>query len=82
MLIADDQVTTVSGAIKKKEWKATCFDYFEELGERALINNPQFSKDSLQVEISTTNPDRFETFFRYKRTGIARIESTDAEAGF
>ena len=82
VLISDDQVTTVSGAIKPKEWKAVCFDLFEDLAERALINNPQFSKDSLQVQISTINPDRFETAFRYKRTGIARIESTDAEAGF
>lgn len=82
VLIMDNQVTNVSGAIKPKEWKAVCFDLFEDLAERALINDPQFSKDSLQVQISTTNPDRFETFFRYKRTGIARIESTDAEAGF
>jgi len=82
VLIADDQVTTVSGAIKPKEWKAVVFDYAEDLAERALINNPQFTKDSVLVQISTTNSDRFETFFRYKRTGIARIESTDAEAGF
>jgi hypothetical protein len=47
-----------------------------------LINDPQFSKDSLIVQVSTINPNRFETFFRYKRTGIARIESTDVEAGF
>lgn len=82
VLIRDTQVTTVSGAIKPKEWKAVCFDLFEDLAERALINDAQFSKDSLLVQISTTNPDRFETFFRYKRTGIARIESTDVEAGF
>jgi len=82
VLIMDNQVTNVSGAIKPKEWKATCFDYFEDLGERALINDPQFSKDGLLVQISTINPDRFETSFPYKRTGIARIESTDAVAGF
>lgn len=82
VLINDNQVTTVSGAIKPREWKAVCFDLFEDLGERALINDPQFSKDSLEVQISTTDPNRFETFFRYKRTGIARIESTDVEAGF
>lgn len=82
VLIADDQVTNISGAIKPKEWKAIVFDMFDDLAERGLINNPQFSKDSLQVQISTTNPDRFETTFKYKRTGIARIESTDATAGF
>ena len=50
--------------------------------DASLQFEPQFSKDSLQVQISTINPDRFETTFKYKRTGIARIESTDATAGF
>lgn len=82
VLIQDDQVTDVSGAIKGKEWKAVLFDFFEDISARALINEPDFSKESLTVQISSTNPNRFETFFRYKRTGIARIESTDVEAGF
>lgn len=82
VLVLDTQVVDVEGAIKPKEWKAVVFDLFEDLAEKALINDPAFSKASLLVQISTTNPDRFETFFRYKRTGIARIESTDAEAGF
>lgn len=82
VLVLDTQVVDVEGAIKPKEWKAVIFDLFDDLAEKALINDPAFSKASLRVQISTTNPDRFETFFRYKRTGIARIESTDAEAGF
>ena len=82
VLIKDEQITDVSGAVKPKEWKAVLFDLFEDLSSRALINEPEFSKESLNVQISATNPDRFETFFRYKRTGIARIESTDVEAGF
>lgn len=81
-LIADNQIVDVSGVVKPKEWKAVVFDLFDDLAEKALINNPAFSKESLLVQISTTNPNRFETFFRYKRTGIARIESTDVEAGF
>jgi len=55
---------------------------FDDVAEKALINDPQFSKTSLRVEISSTNPNRFETTFSYKRTGIARIESTTATAGF
>lgn len=82
VLIKDDQVTSVTGAIKPREWRAVLFDLFDDLAEIALINEPQFSKDTLEVQISETNPDRFETRFRYKRTGIARIESTDAVAGF
>lgn len=82
VLVRDEQITGATGAIKPKEWTAILFEFFDNLAEAALINEPQFSKDSLQVQISATNPDRFETFFRYKRTGIARIESTDVEAGF
>ncbi len=81
-LVLDNQIVDVSGVIKPKEWKAVIFDLFDDLGQKALISDPQFSKDSLLVQISTVNPNRFETFFRYKRTGIARIESTDVEAGF
>lgn len=81
-LVGDNQIVGVSNTIKPVEWKAVCFDLFDDLAQKALINDPQFSKDSLIVQISKTNTNRFETFFRYKRTGIARIESTDAEAGF
>lgn len=81
-LVADNQNVGVSGAIKPREWKAVLFEYFDDLAEKALINDPAFSKNSLRVQVSPTNPNRFETYFRYKRTGIARIESTDAEAGF
>lgn len=82
VLVQDNQLTDATKAIKPKEWKAVLYDYFDDLAVRALLNDPDFSKNSLNVIISSTNSDRFETFFRYKRTGIARIESTDAEAGF
>lgn len=82
VLIQDTQVVDVIKAIKPKEWKAVLFAYFDYLGTIGLINNPAFSKASLNVQIDTNNPNRFNTFFRYKRTGIARIESTDVEAGF
>jgi len=82
VLVADNQVTDAAKAVKAKEWKAVLFDFFDDLAVRALIREPEFSKESLIVQISETNPDRFETNFKYKRTGIARIESTDVEAGF
>lgn len=82
VIIRDNQTTESKNAIKPKEWKAVLYELFDELARKALINEPDFSKESLQVGIPTLNPNRFETFFRYKRTGIARIESTTAEAGF
>lgn len=81
-LVADNQIIDVSGCIKPSEWKGIVYDLFEDSAEKALINDPSFSKSSLQVQISTTNPNRFETAFSYKRTGIARVESTTATAGF
>lgn len=81
-LIPDGQIVGASNTIKPGQWKAILFDMFDDLADRGLIADAQFSKDSLTVQISGSNPDRFETFFRYKRTGIARICSTTAEAGF
>jgi len=82
VLVLDGQVTDVSKSVKPKQWQAVLYDFFDDLAVRGLIKDPEFSKDSLEVEINETNPDRFDTFFRYSRTGIARIESTDVEAGF
>jgi phage tail sheath gpL-like len=81
-LVRDEQSIDVDGCIKPKEWKSIVFDLFDDVAQKALINDPSFSKSSLVVSISTTNPNRFETAFKYKRTGIARIESTTASAGF
>ena len=82
VLVLDGQVTDVSKSVKPKQWKAVLYDFFDDLAVSGLIKDPEFSKESLLVEINETNPDRFDTFFRYSRTGIARIESTDVEAGF
>lgn len=81
-LVADGQLVDVDGCIKPSEWKGIVYEMFDDLAEGALINEPEFSKSSMVVQISTSNPNRFETTFSYKRTGIARIESTTAKAGF
>ncbi len=78
----DEDFISVSGVVKPREWKAILFEMFKDLTSRALISDPTFSKDSTTVEIPGSNPDRFNTFFRYKRTGTVRIASTDAEANF
>jgi len=82
VIIADNQVSDAKKTIKPRQWQSILYDYFEDLATRALITEPEFSKESCSVQRGETNPDRFETFFRYKRTGIARIESTTVEVGF
>lgn len=81
-ILEDDQPTTQQDTVKPKQWRAVLNQSFNDLALRAIIAEPDFSTESLQVTISTTNPNRFETFFRYKRTGVAKISSTTVEAGF
>lgn len=81
--IARDEDTVVaSNIVKPKMWKSVVDQFAEDLSQLALIVDPSFMQDSIVVNIGTANPDRFETFFRYKRSGFARVSSTTAEAGF
>lgn len=82
VIAADDDTVEATNVIKPKMWKQQLQTLAVDLSKRALIVNPQFMQDSITVSLSTSNPDRLNTFFRYKRTGIARISSTEAQAGF
>ena len=78
----DNDVVSASKVIKPKQWIAILNSYAEGLAKRALISEPAFMQDSINVGLSSSNPDRLETFFRYKRSSFARILATTAEAGF
>ena len=78
----DNDDVSAQKIIKPKQWKQIIDKYALSLSKKALIVVPAFMQDSIIIVISTTNPDRLETFFRYKRSGFARIASTTAEAGF
>lgn len=78
----DNDTVSAQKVIKPKQWKAIIADYANDLANRALIVDAPFMIDSITVTIGATNGDRLETFFRYKRSGVARISATTAEAGF
>jgi phage tail sheath gpL-like len=81
--IADDNdIVTASKVIKPKQWKQILSAYAESLAKRALVVQASFMQDSIQVNVGTSNPDRLETEFSYKRSGFGRILSTTATAGF
>ncbi len=82
VIAKDDDVVTASNVIKPKQWKQILSSYALDLAKRALIVDAAFMQISIEVNLSSSNPDRLETFFRYKRSGVARIVSTTAEAGF
>jgi phage tail sheath gpL-like len=81
-IVADVQIVNVTNVIKPKEWKAVLYSYFDYLAGIALLDDADFSKGSVVVGISNSNPKRLETFFRYKRTSTTTIQSTDVQAGF
>lgn len=81
-IAADEDIVSASKVIKPKQWKQILNNYAAELANRALIVSPSFMQESIEVDLSSSNPDRLETFFRYKRSGYVRIASTIAQAGF
>lgn len=81
-IAADDDIVSASNVIKPKQWKYILFKMAEDFASRALITDAPFTQESITVELSSINPDRLETFFRYKRSGYSRILATEAEAGF
>lgn len=82
VIAADDDTIEAPKVVKPKTWKGNLFEYADDLTLRGLTTSPEFMKKSLIVNLSVSNPDRLETFFRYKRSGFARQASTTAEAGF
>ena len=81
--IANDEDTiTATRVIKPKIWKGILDTYADTLSKKAIIVDASFMQDSITVDISSSNPDRLNSFFKYKRSGYARISSTTAEAGF
>lgn len=79
----DSDQVGIQEVVKPKMWKQVLnAEVFTDLVKRGLWVEADFSSDSLIVNISSTNPDRFETQFRYKRSGFARQSATIAQAGF
>lgn len=78
----DDDIVSATKVVKPKQWKQLLNAYADDLAKRALIVDSGFMQASIIVNLSTVNPDRLETSFKYKRSGFARISSTTAEAGF
>lgn len=78
----DDDIVNVLKFVRPKDWRSQLNTVADSLTKRGLTVDSQFMKDSLLVTLSSSNPDRLDTKFRYKRSGIARISSTTAEANF
>lgn len=82
-LIANDKdIVTAAKVVKPKQLKQLLQSYADSSVRRGLIVDAPFMQDSITVNIDSNNPNRMNSFYRYKRSGFARISSTTAEAGF
>ena len=82
VIVDDDADVVVNNSISPKQAVQGMRSCIDDLFTRALVADREFSKSRITVEISGTNPDRLDIALPYKRTGVARIISTDVEAGF
>lgn len=81
-IINDNDTVNATNTIRPKQLRALIGDYFDQLVLRALVADTAFTKAGLQVGINSTNPDRIDAAFPYKRTGIGRILATTAFGNF
>jgi len=84
VIVPDDATVPsniASNVISPKVFRSLVLDLIDQMEADGLITDREFSKASLVVEIDSTNPNRFNCTFDYKRTGIARISSTNVRAG-
>lgn len=79
----DNDVVSATKVVKPKQWKGIiATELGPELVSDMLVVDLPFLVASIQVNIGENNPNRFETSFRYKRSGFVRISSSTAEAGY
>jgi len=81
-IVPNNTPARVSGTVSPKAVKQLFTSLVTDLSELALIADPAYSEDSLQVGINETNTARMDIFFKYKRTSTAHVVSTDAAVDY
>lgn len=81
-IIPSGVTSSAANTISPERWKARINGLADQLQDRALIADAGFMKESIQVQIGESNPNRFETTFKAQRTGTARVLSTTNQTLF
>jgi phage tail sheath gpL-like len=82
VLAADNSPIQGDNIMRPKDWKGVVLDYLEDCEKRGLITNLENTKQSVQVSINSTNPNRLDTVWEDQITGICRISATTIKQGF
>lgn len=81
-LLSDETPTTAPTAKKPKDARAAVASLIDNLALAAIISDPEFAKNSIQADISATNPKRLDVAFTVKLSGNTNIISIDLNFGF
>jgi phage tail sheath gpL-like len=81
-LVSDETATTNPNAVQPKVVRAALMNLANSLAERAIIQEPAFTKENMQVAISSQNPKRLDVVFPCKLSGNIEVTSTDIYFGF
>jgi phage tail sheath gpL-like len=78
----NSDVVTALNVIKPMDWVTEVSALIDGAVADALIVDAAFSKSSIAVSINSTNPNRLDTTFNVKISGVARISATTVTGGF
>ena len=78
----DSDQVTAGNVVKPKDVKAGIATLAKNFVAQGLMSDSAFMISSTTVVINGTNPNRFDIQFSYKRSGVVRIVSNNALAGF
>lgn len=81
-LVPDEQVTTNKSALQPKVIKGWFANLAHSLALNAIISDEDFTKDNLEVTISSENPKRVDYVFPCKLSGNVEVVSGDIYFGF
>lgn len=81
-MVPDNQAVTEPTAKKPKNVRSAMGGIIDALAKEAIISDPQFSKDSIVVEIDGTNPKRWNLAVTVKLGGNSNVKSTTLYFGF
>lgn len=74
--------STATNTISPVRWRGILNGLADQLEQEAIIASADFMKESIQVGIGQSNPNRLETSFRVELTGTARVLSTTSQFTF
>lgn len=78
----DTDVVNANNVIKPKQWKAEVSTLVRKAVEDGLLVDADFTDASIVVQINTQNPNRLDTTFDIKISGVARQSATTVTGGF